>query len=164
MGHGGGGSDDNDTCMLLDLIKRDPDLFEKEVLERLDPADRAFVGQASHGCRAAVVASDLPCAGTRAGIMQQLNPADRAQLAGAVRAFTPYLSDTSIGSLTTRVYSPLESLGGVGYVESSNLPRAGRVVRLTLEEFCTSPERLAWAKEMGCRWAGADTRPLFSST
>jgi hypothetical protein len=52
VGHGGDGSDDDDdTEPLLDLIKRHPDLFEKEVLERLDPADRAFLRQVDSACR-----------------------------------------------------------------------------------------------------------------
>ena len=76
------------ACPMLDLIHRHPDLFQKEVLERLDPADRALLGQVDSSCRAAVVASDLPCAGTRVG-MRQRNPADRARLDRAVRAFTP---------------------------------------------------------------------------
>ena len=87
--------------MLLDLIKRDPDLFEKEVLERLDPADRAFLGQVGRDCRAAVVASDLPCAGMRVG-MRQLNPTERARLARAVRAFTPYTGHNPLGSVPAR--------------------------------------------------------------
>ena len=120
VGHGGGGSDDGDTCLLLDLIKRHPDLFE-EVLERLDPADRAFLGQVNHGCRAAVLASDLPCAGTRVG-MRQLNPTDRDQLALAVRAFTPDLRTEEPLLEEFRVYSPLEALGLAGFVESSDLP------------------------------------------
>jgi hypothetical protein len=100
-------------------------------------------------CGAAVLASDLPCAGTRVG-MRRLNLVDSARLARAVRAFTPYMSKSPFGF--RRDYSPLESLGRIGYVESSDLPRAGRVVRLELEEFFTSAERLAWAKEKGCRW------------
>jgi hypothetical protein len=40
---------------LLDLLEEFPDLFEKEVLERLDPANRAFLGQVDAACRAAVV-------------------------------------------------------------------------------------------------------------
>ena len=59
------------ACPLLDLIKRHPDLFEKEVLERLDPTDRSFLGQVDSSCRAAVVASDLPCAGPRVGMRQR---------------------------------------------------------------------------------------------
>jgi hypothetical protein len=70
--------------------------------------------------------------------MRQLNPVDRARLAGAVRAVDPNIGDL-----------PLLSLG---YVASSDLPRAGEVVRLELKEFCTSAERLAWAKARGCRW------------
>ena len=73
--------------------------------------------------------------------MPQLNPAERARLAGAVWAF-----DVSRG------YSKRESLGPLGYVASSDLPRAGGVVRLELREFCTSAARLAWAKASGCRW------------
>ena len=87
-----------------------------------------------------MVSSDLPCAGTRVG-MRQLNLADRARLARAVRAYTPYMSKSPFGF--RRDYSPLESLRRVGYVESSDLPRAGGVVRLELQEFFTSAERLA---------------------
>jgi len=49
---------------------------------------------------------------------------------------------------------------------SSGLPRAGTGggVPLKLIEFCESVERLAWARENDCPWAGAYTRPLFSST
>ena len=145
LDHGGA-----DTCPLLNVIKMHPDLFEKEVVERLDPADRAFLGQVDAACRAAVVASDLPCAGTRV-VMRQLNPTDRAELARAVRAFTPHTC-FSVSPFPFPVYSPLESLGRLGYVESSDLPRARGVVRLDLGHFATSAERLAWAKEKGCRW------------
>jgi len=103
------------------------------------PADRAFFAQVSHGCRAVVVASELPCAGTRLG-MRQLNPVDRSRLAWEVRAYT-HSSD-------------LPQLDSLGFVKSSDLPRAGGVVRLELKEFCTSVERLAWAKAKGCRWDG----------
>jgi hypothetical protein len=111
-----------------------------DVLRRLDPADRAFFAQVSHGYRAAVLASELPCAGTRVG-MRQLNPADRARLAGAVWAFVP----------GTR-YLQLGLLRALGYVASSNVPRAGGVVRVELSTFCTSAGRLALAKASGCRW------------
>jgi len=53
------------------------------------------------------------------------------------------------------VYSPGRSnsrLELLGYVASSDVPRAGGVVRLELKEFCSSAERLAWAKASGCRW------------
>ena len=110
------------------------------MLRRLDPADRAFFAQVSHGCRAGVLASELPCAGTRVGL-GPLNPADQARLAEAVQAFDPDAG-----------YSQLEVLGSLGYVEASDVPRAGRVVRLELSAFCTSAGRLAWAKAGGCRW------------
>jgi hypothetical protein len=71
---------------LLNLLEKLPDLFDAEVLRRLDPADRTFFAQVSHVCMEVVAASELPCAGTRVG-MRQLNPADRARLAGEVRAF-----------------------------------------------------------------------------
>jgi hypothetical protein len=100
----------------------------------MDPADRAFLRQVTHGYRAALLASELPCAGTRVGI-PQLNPADRARLAGAVRAFTDVCQggDRSFGRY-------IESLE---YVASSNAPRAGVVVRLELKELCTSTSRLS---------------------
>jgi len=79
-------TEEDPAAPLLDLVEKFPDLFDTEVLRRVDPADRAFFAQVSHGCRAAVVASELPCAGTRVG-MRELNPADRARLARAVRAF-----------------------------------------------------------------------------
>ena len=93
---------------LLDLVEKFPDLFDSEVLRRVDPADRAFFAQVSHGCRVVVLASELPCAGMRVG-MRQLNPADRAQLAGAVRAF----DDSGLWD------SKLWLLGPLGYVASS---------------------------------------------
>jgi len=41
-------------------------------------------------------------------------------------------------------------------VRASGLPRlpSGVPVRLQLAEYCTSPERLAWAKANGCPWGG----------
>jgi hypothetical protein len=77
---------DDQGAPLLDLLGKLPDLFDAEVLRRLDPADRAFFAQVSRGCRAVMMDSILPCAGTTVG-MRQLNPADRVRLAGAVRAF-----------------------------------------------------------------------------
>jgi len=141
VGHGGDGCDDDVACPLRALVTRHPDHFEKEMLERLDPTDRAFLGQVDRGCRAAVVASDLPCAGTRVG-MRQLNPADRDRLARDVRAFTPYTEQPLFRfNIARRYISPVELFGGVGYAESSDLPRAGGVVRLELEAF-SSAERL----------------------
>jgi hypothetical protein len=67
-GGGRGGRDDEYTLPivdltttppLLDLLKRFPDLFVKEVLDRLDPTTRALFGQAGSACRAAVVDSGL---------------------------------------------------------------------------------------------------------
>ena len=136
-------TDEDQASPLLDLLGMLPDLFEKEVLKRLDPADRGFFAQVSHGCRAAVVASDLQCAGTRVGL-RRLNRADRARLAEAVRSF---LTHPELPG-TMDFY-----LGALGYVEESSVvPRAGGVVRLELKHFCTSAERLAWARARGCRW------------
>jgi hypothetical protein len=99
---------------------------------------------------AAVVSSDIPCAGTRVG-MRQLNTADRALLALKVREFSrlPGTSDPQ----ATPMYEYYPQLESFGYMmESYDVPRAGGVVRLELQEFCTSAERLAWAKPRGCRW------------
>ena len=128
-------TEEGQASPLLDLLEKLPDLFDAEVLRRLDPADRAFFAQVSHGCREAMIASELPCAGTRVGL-PHLSPADRAQeLARAVRRFDP-------------------AMGYIGYVASSDVPRAGGVVRLELSEFCTSAGRLALAKASGCQWDG----------
>jgi hypothetical protein len=83
-----------------------PDLFQQEVLKRLDSVDRTMVAQVGRPWLASVLASGLP-----------------------------------------------------------RLPKLR--VRLRLEEFCTSVERLAWAKANGCLWdewicemrLGADTLP-----
>ena len=80
------------VCTLLDLLQRFPDLFKKEVLERLDPTDRTMLAQVGWPWLAAVLASGLP-----------------------------------------------------------RLPRGSRR-RLRLREFCTSAERLAWARANGCPW------------
>ena len=84
------------ACPLLDLLQRFPDVFKKEVLERLDPTDRTMVAQVGRPWLAAVLASGLP-----------------------------------------------------------RLPNGVRV-RLRLREFCTSVERLAWAKANGCPWGLSD--------
>jgi hypothetical protein len=79
-------------CPLLDLCQALPDLFNKEVLERLEPTDRTMLAQVGRPWLAAVLASGLP-----------------------------------------------------------RLPTGVRV-RLRLGEFCTSAERLAWARANGCHW------------
>ena len=125
--------------LLGGLRERLPEVFAAEVLPKLDPADLAFVAQVDSGCRAAVVACGLPCAGARVG-MRELSPEDGAVLARAVRAAPP------------GVNFPGVQLAALGYVEPMDAPRADGVVRLELEEFCTSAGRLAWAKASGCRW------------
>jgi hypothetical protein len=123
------------------MVEKFPDFFEKEVLERVESADRAFFAQVSHGCRAVVLASGLPCAGTRMGL-GQLNPAACARLAQEVRKL-----------VCTPDYGFAQGLAlSLGCVESSDLPRAGGVVRLDLTAFCTAATRLAWAQASGCRW------------
>jgi len=47
-------------CPLLDLCQALPDLFDKEVLERLDPTDRTMLAQVGRPRLAAVLASGLP--------------------------------------------------------------------------------------------------------
>ena len=103
-----------------------------------------------------MVGSDLPCAGIRVG-MRELNPADRACLARAVR--TADLQFRADRVVWKRSYSEEEILGipnarlrSLGYVKSSAVPHGSGVARLELREFCTSAGRLAWAKASGCRW------------
>ena len=42
-------TEEDQAVLLLDLVEKSPDLLAKEVLERVDPADRAFFAQVSHG-------------------------------------------------------------------------------------------------------------------
>jgi hypothetical protein len=49
-----------DACPLLDLMERFSNLFEKEILERLEPTDLTMVAQVGRPWLAAVLASDLP--------------------------------------------------------------------------------------------------------
>ena len=67
----------------------------------MDPIDRTFLAQAGSTCRAAVVASDMPRAGTREEVLEGT---------------------------------------------------AVLVVTHEIMDFCTSVERLAWAKASGCPW------------
>jgi hypothetical protein len=80
------------ACPLFDMLETFPDLFLKEVLERLDPMACTMLAQVGKPWLAAVLASGLP-----------------------------------------------------------RLPQ-GVMVRLRLRDFCTSAERLAWAKANGCPW------------
>jgi hypothetical protein len=48
------------ACPLLHLLEKYPDLFTKEVLERLNPRSLTLFAQVGKACRAAVVASGLP--------------------------------------------------------------------------------------------------------
>jgi len=88
---------------LLDLLQAVPDLFEQEVLKRLDPTARTMLAQVGRPWLAAVLASGL-----------------------------------------------------------SRLPKEV-TVQLRLAEFCTSAERLAWARANGCPWGGSEVSPWGGS-
>jgi hypothetical protein len=94
------------TNALLEwLLDELPEIFRQEILPLLDPADRAIVAQVGRGCRAAVLTSGLPCAGTRVG-MRELNAADRDLLAHAVRsADLQYDADSPTLEYYTWAYS-----------------------------------------------------------
>ena len=93
------------ACPLLDLLQALPDLFEQEVLKRLDPTARTMLAQVGRPWRVVVLAA------AGGGVISM----------GWRRRWLP------------------------------RLPK-GVTVRLQLREFCTSAERLAWAKANGCRW------------
>jgi len=80
----------------------------------------------------------IPCAGGDQGGAAAVEPRGPRPPRWGSRAFVPAV-----------LHFQLQSLG---YVASSDLPRAGEVVRLELNEFCTSVARLGWAKASGCRW------------
>ena len=65
-------------------------------------------------------------------VLKRLDPTDRTMLAQVGR---PWLAAVLISGLP-------------------RLPR-GETVRLRLERFCASVERLTWAKANGCPWVGA---------
>jgi len=89
---------ERNTCPLLDVCQAVPDLFEQEVLKRLNPFACTMLAQVGRPWLAAILASGLP-----------------------------------------------------------RLPK-GRIVRLKLRMFCTSVERLALAREIGCPWGLPDWR------
>jgi len=58
------------SCPFLHLLESHGEVFEAHVLSQLDATDRGLLSLVSTTCRAAVVASTLPCAGltTHAGL------------------------------------------------------------------------------------------------
>jgi hypothetical protein len=54
--------------LLGDFLEKLPEVFAAEILQRLDPADRAVVAQIGPPWLAAVVASGLPRAGKTEGV------------------------------------------------------------------------------------------------
>jgi len=176
-GRGGGVGVDNDSAVsLLALLERFPELFHKEILERLDPADRAVLAQVGRLWLAAVAAAmlwDLPRAGKSAGVplklVEFLGSAQR--LAWARDNGCPWDEGTC----------GLAAKGGhlvaLRWARKNGCPWGVATCR----EAATGGhlEVLQWAREHDCPWvpgdmclfaaagghlAGAYNRPLLSST
>jgi hypothetical protein len=136
-GHGSAvdNEDDNDDTTsppLLDLLERFPDLFAQKVLQHLDPIDRTFLAQVGSACRAAVVASDLPRAGTRAELMGK-----------------------SVWVVTHRVREFVGSIKRLAWAKASGCPWVAETCMLVAEG--GRLEVLQWARAHGCSWGVSTT-------
>ena len=123
-----------------------PEVFAAEVLPRVDPTGRALLARVGHGCRAAVVASGLPCAGTS--------------------KMVPFKVEEFLGSIERLAWA---KENGCPWVAMTCAAIAGRghlhVLRRARElgcpwdtGTCTAAamgghlEVLVWAREHGCEW------------
>ena len=159
---GGAGSNAPEPARppLLALVDYFPDLFQKEVLERLGPIDRAMFGRSGSTVRTAVKRSGLPRVG---------GSAEEPRV-----GITPFCN-----SFPTFVWAVANGCPWQFAETCSNLARDGKleVLRWAREHGCPWDEDtcafaadgghlevLRWAREHHCPWAGAYTRPLLSST
>jgi hypothetical protein len=137
------------ACPLLDLLQALPDLFHKEVLERLDPTDRALLAQVGRPWLAAVLASmspDLPRAGKSAGVPLKLKG-----FVGSVKLLAWARAN---GCPWTVRSSALAAAGGrvdvLKYVRAHGCPwNKNTCVWAALGGHL---EVLVWAREHGCEW------------
>jgi len=122
----GGGDNDHDDCSaLLDLLERFPDLFLKEVLERLDPTARAsLAGAGSVLLNVVYPRSIFPC-----GL-----PARSETMGGAVRVF--------------KVVDFLGSAERLGWSKANGCPWETRTCSLAARG--GHRQALKWMRELGC--------------
>jgi hypothetical protein len=120
-------TDNNAVSPLLDLVERFPDLFEREVLRRVDPVDRTFLAQAGGVCLAAVAASDLPRAGTREEVLGK-----------------------SVWVVTHRLRDFVGSVRRLAWAKSSGCPWVAQTCQLVASG--GRLEVLQWAREHSCPW------------
>jgi len=155
----------------LELLLCFPDLFEAEVLARLDPTDRAVLGQVGRPWLAAVVAAAAAAPRVRPELGCMESSKNNAEVAAGVGARVGDSPDMQgvprAGAAQARIISN-GTVASVGYdmprawkhgytkdkLSGSNMPCAGKSAGfpLKLKDFVGSVERLAWAAVNGCPW------------
>ena len=136
----GGDDDDHDCSPLLDLLQRFPDLFEKYVLERLDPAARSLLAR------------------TGRAFLDAVYP----------RYIFPFglpLAQETTGGVAARVFKLVHFLGSIerlAWAKANGCPWESWK--------CTSAARsghlevLQWARQHGCPWSARPTPPRGAGT
>ena len=132
----------------LALLEDFPDLFKKEVLERLDPVDRAMLGRTGSVVRTAVKRSGMPRVGGSA-------EEPRVGIAFFCRSLSTFVWAVANGC-PWQLASTCQTLARCGHLE---------VMQWAREHGCSWNEQtcygaaacgklgvLRWAREHGCPW------------
>ena len=149
----------------LALLEDFPDLFQKEVLERLDRVDRALLGRAGSAVRTAVKRSGLPRVGGSA-------EGPRVGIAAFCQSLSSFVWAVANGCAWQRVVT--EKMAEYGHVDTcATLAKGGHleVLQWAREHGCLWNEGtcefaaegghlevLQWAREHGCRWDAVTCR------
>ena len=136
----GGDDGDNDFSPLLDLLQRFPDLFEKCVLERLDPFDRASLAQTGSAFQDAVYPRSIFPHGV-----------PRAQTTGVVLPGGSVLLGT--WGVVRRVFKLVEFLGTaerLAWAKANGCPWGSNTCELAAQE--GNLIALQWIRAHGCHW------------
>ena len=133
---------------LLALAEDFPDLFRKEVLERLDPVDRGMLGRTGSVVRTAVKVSDLPRVGGSA-------EAPRVGIGAFCESLTTFVWAVANGC-PWQFAETCETLARGGHLEVLRWAREHGCE--WDEDTCASAadagqlEVLRWVREHGCPW------------
>ena len=127
------GHDHDDVSPLLDLLQKFPDLFQKYVLERLDPFDRATLARAGSAFRDAVYPRSI----FPDGLPRAQETTGPVMGAGGVR----------------RVFKLVNFLGSaerLAWAKANNCPWGSTTCELAARE--GNLVALQWMRAHGCRW------------
>ena len=130
------------------LLEDFPDLFQKEVLERLDPLDRGVLGRTGSAVRTAVKRSDLPrVGGSASGPRVSISPFCRSlsQFVWAIANGCPWQLKSTCAAIAEG--GQLEVLR---WARAHGCPWDAETCVYAAEE--GHLEVLQWAREQGCRW------------